>query len=268
MTPSHKVCLTLSLRDPVERIKTAFAKLGVEAHVKEYPTYRRVTAYSADLANKFAEWFGMSSDTKRFPPWLVHGRHAADAVAGLLQADGCEYKGRRIVQTVSDVLAHQLRLLLAALGERPATYRKKPGKGSYANGREAWVVEWRPGAKRGGVRNDAGFVMHKVTSVLLTPYEGQVFNYEVEVDHSYVADGVAVHNCMALVGMCGGSRPGGFILNSWGGNAHTGPIGKGGHSPAGFWAEDDVVDQMLKQDDSWAFSAFQGFPARELSWLI
>jgi len=79
------------------------------------------------------------------------------------------------------------------------------------------------------------------------------------------ASGTWAH-CMAIVGIRGGSRPGAFLLNSWGSNAHTGPRGPGDPSPAGFWADAHVVDRMLKQGDSWAFSHAVGFPARKLNW--
>ena len=75
------------------------------------------------------------------------------------------------------------------------------------------------------------------------------------------------NHCMGLVGYQS-ARPGGFILNSWGGSAHTGPSGRGEPSPAGFWAEDDVIDGMLRQGDSWAFSAVQGFPSNKIDWRI
>ena len=61
-------------------------------------------------------------------------------------------------------------------------------------------------------------------------------------------------------------RPGAFLLNSWGANAHHGPQGVGHPSPAGFWADAEVVDGMLREGDSWAFSQFAGFPARKLDW--
>jgi hypothetical protein len=75
------------------------------------------------------------------------------------------------------------------------------------------------------------------------------------------------YHCMALVGIRGGSRPGGFLLNSWGPNAHSGPQAPG-EPPAGFWADAAVLDRMLKQGDSWAFSSFTGFPAQKLDWFV
>ncbi|MCY2938793.1 MAG: hypothetical protein NTV55_10600 [Planctomycetota bacterium] len=74
------------------------------------------------------------------------------------------------------------------------------------------------------------------------------------------------NHCMALVGYRRTGRAGGFLLNSWGGQAHTGPLGEGDPSPAGFWAEATVIDRMLRQGDSWAFSRVRGFPRRQLEW--
>ena len=71
------------------------------------------------------------------------------------------------------------------------------------------------------------------------------------------------NHCMALVGYQRRGRAGGFLLNSWGGLAHSGPSGAGDPSTAGFWADADVVDRMLRQGDSWAFSRVSGFPRRQ-----
>lgn len=93
----------------------------------------------------------------------------------------------------------------------------------------------------------------------------QGFTMQRDADGFCRPSGTWMH-CMAIVGIRGGSRPGAFVLNSWGPNAHTGPVGLGNPSPAGFWADADVVHRMLGQGDSWAFSAFTGFPARKLDW--
>lgn len=89
----------------------------------------------------------------------------------------------------------------------------------------------------------------------------QGFVMERDSDGFCKPQGVWMH-CMAVIGIRGGVRPGAFLLNSWGGKAHTGPCGLGDPSPAGFWADADVVDRMLRQGDSWAFSQFSGFPAK------
>lgn len=59
-----------------------------------------------------------------------------------------------------------------------------------------------------------------------------------------------------------------FILNSWGDRAHTGPCVPEDAPPAGFWADESVVDRMARQGDSFALSDAVGFPSRKLDWLI
>ena len=70
------------------------------------------------------------------------------------------------------------------------------------------------------------------------------------------------YHAMAVVGVRGGERPGGFLLNSWGPTVHTGPRFPPDAPVAGFWADAAVLDRMLAQGDSWAFSGVAGFPAR------
>lgn len=76
-------------------------------------------------------------------------------------------------------------------------------------------------------------------------------------------------HCMALDGYHTdeSGREYGHVTNSWGENFHRGPVGWGDPNPDGFWAEAAVVDRMLRQGDSWAFSGVTGFPRREpLDW--
>jgi hypothetical protein len=93
----------------------------------------------------------------------------------------------------------------------------------------------------------------------------QGFTMNRDADGFGRPQGVWMH-CMAVVGVRGGARPGGFLLNSWGDRAHTGPGGLGDPPAAGFWVDAAVLDRMLGEGDSWAFSGFTGFPARKLDW--
>ena len=74
-------------------------------------------------------------------------------------------------------------------------------------------------------------------------------------------------HCMALLGYQTGSREGGWICNSWGDRFHSGPVGAGAPT-CGFWADADIIERMLKAEDSWAFSSLEGFPARKIDWII
>jgi hypothetical protein len=54
-------------------------------------------------------------------------------------------------------------------------------------------------------------------------------------------------------------RPGALCFNSWGPNWVKGPT-RGPQPPGTFWIDATTVTSMLKQADSFAFSAYQGFP--------
>ncbi len=62
-------------------------------------------------------------------------------------------------------------------------------------------------------------------------------------------------------------RPGAFIINSWGGD-HVWPNQPDGAPPGGFWTDAKDVDEMVGQGDSFAYSQFDGFPAKPLDWSI
>lgn len=59
------------------------------------------------------------------------------------------------------------------------------------------------------------------------------------------------------------------IENSWGASAHTGPVGWGNPTTAGFWTTGSVVARMISTGgDTWAFSSIKGFPARNPDWFV
>jgi hypothetical protein len=87
----------------------------------------------------------------------------------------------------------------------------------------------------------------------------QGFTMERDADGFCNPKGTWYH-AMAVIGVRGGDRPGGFLLNSWGPDAHSGPRYPENAPACGFWADAAVLDRMLKQGDSWSFSEAVGFP--------
>ena len=77
-------------------------------------------------------------------------------------------------------------------------------------------------------------------------------------------------HCMLFMSVADTGRSGLLCQNSWGSNWVGGP--EGDHDiPAGsFWVDADVADRMLRRKDSYAMSAYQGYPAREKieDWLV
>lgn len=75
-------------------------------------------------------------------------------------------------------------------------------------------------------------------------------------------------HCMCFIAVRGGSRPGAFCLNSWGDDAHRGPVWPADAPKAGFWVDSATVDRMAKQGDTYSLSDMTTFEARKLDWLI
>lgn len=63
------------------------------------------------------------------------------------------------------------------------------------------------------------------------------------------------------------SRPGALCQNSWGENWVSGPT-RLGQPPGSFWVDAEVVDRMVRQDDSWGLSSYVGFPKRDFSHMM
>lgn len=104
------------------------------------------------------------------------------------------------------------------------------------------------------------------------------------------ANGVAAqtregwNHCMAVDGYYIDPATGkeyGHVENSWsnlpdqngrrtGQSYHTGPVGWGAPTTAGFWASADVLDRGLREGESYAYSGVTGFPARVLpiDWFV
>lgn len=93
--------------------------------------------------------------------------------------------------------------------------------------------------------------------------------FAMERDHTgrARAEGTWMH-CLSLIAVRGAPNEGGFLLNSWGDSAHTGPVWPSDAPVAGFWADAGVVDRMLRQGDSFALADVAGFPARRPDWFI
>jgi hypothetical protein len=77
-------------------------------------------------------------------------------------------------------------------------------------------------------------------------------------------------HCMLFLAWRNGDRPGALCLNSWGDNAHGGPVWPEDMPLAAFWVDEATVDRMVRQGDSFALSDVVGFPSRKVipDWFV
>lgn len=148
-------------------------------------------------------------------------------IATWINGDGCQHsKGSLVTTTVSYDLACQMHMLMARcgwyarmecrVGKKKADLRKIVNGGfsarddfnrrpsfnlvigkSMAVGMAPYCAKAPTGSsyKSARTRVVGGHVVFPVTSVSSYEYEGWVHDMEVEDNHSYVVEGVAVHNC-------------------------------------------------------------------------
>lgn len=156
--------------------------------------------YSKYLSEWFRELFYIE-DTKSFPSWLV-GRGAL--VKGLLDTDGSTTtSGRCLFHSTSLSLIYGIYLSLVNLGYHPRIAKGSRGECAIRQNKPLYKVSW--GGKQRSVERDSRYLYRTVqrTELLEGPWE--VYDIGVSSpEHSFLANGVSVHNCVAHAGKnCG-----------------------------------------------------------------
>jgi len=168
-------------------------------------TTTAITIGKSSLALLFRALCGKGAAGKRVPAQIF----AADTsvqeafLEAYLEGDGHEYPGGKFsVTTVSRELAYGVALLLLCLGRLPSIYVAAVGAEGRIQGRpvhrqlEQFTVVWY--RERGAAQKwrDVGkHFLIPVKSVALQPFDGYVYNLEVEDEHTYLAGFFAVKNC-------------------------------------------------------------------------
>ena len=261
--PGHKVRWTLSLEDDIDRLKKVVRSWGYEPTIKKKGKFYRVSVYHSALSRQFKRWFGGGRvEDKKIPAWLLTWDRSA-IVEGLQQGDGGSYAGKGYITTSSKTLLNQLVPLLASLGQSPIVEKQARSEGSYETDKDAWYIRWVENRKREECKHVSDFYCMPVRDVNRSDYQGSVFNYEIEDVNSFVSDSVVSHNCMLFIAVDDEyKRPGLLCMNSWGPNWISGPK-RHGQPDGSFWVDAKVVTSMLRRQDSFALSSFNGFPAQK-----
>ena len=189
-----------------DEITESLTKLfGVRPQQVRRNTTTAITIGKASLALLFVALCGKGAGGKRVPAQIF----TADAsiqeafLEAYLEGDGHVYpRGKSCATTVSRELAYGVALLLLRLGRLPSIYVATVGTEGRIQGRavhrqpEQFSVVWY--RERGPAQkwhDTGGHFLVPVKSVALEPFDGDVYNLEVEGEHSYLAGFCAVKNC-------------------------------------------------------------------------
>jgi ribonucleotide reductase alpha subunit len=164
----------------------------------------------------FLEHCGRYSWGKRVPSFM-YGQsraHKLELLAGLWNADGCKSKTGESTSLFWDFtnreLAHGVVRIMRSLGYTPALQGGHPQPGGTRNHyRISLSARNCPDICRllgietglepiGASMFGADTVARRISEVRSIPFEGLVYNIQVDEDETYVANGYVVHNCYIL----------------------------------------------------------------------
>lgn len=222
------VRITLNLcserRDLAERASQFLDRVGVKnsiCSVPSKPTVLYVRAGNVPFATLLSKITGSGNTYTKYPPpevflscgsvreSLVQGWFAGDGWVGETESSGgTAVRVRAVGVSVNRRLITDIQRLAASVGIHAAmTGRKayKQSKAAYqlsASGKSAMRL-MRPSTDADAVsdrpkvpRVSRGFAP-KVAGISSRPWSGTVYCIEVEEDHAFIANGVAVHNCVS-----------------------------------------------------------------------
>lgn len=194
-----------------QRLGTNFVLTG------KTDSYFRIQKYSPIIATLFREFVGDNFKTKRVPTfiWKSPSSVKEQFLLGLFDADGFIAKGGSLRLTLANYdLLQQTQLLFMSIGIL-STLRQAPM--AKTNKHQSWYLyiaeksaeQWRQkirkvyfdernekhntnSTSRFSIENNLMQIPIKKTKLNFT---GKVYNLSVEVDESYVVNGIIVHNC-------------------------------------------------------------------------
>lgn len=201
------------VEDIARIVKERFG-LSVKTKAKEKKSTIEVYINSARVARVFREWFGSGAQHKRIPHFmmLLPIDDQRELLKGLWRGDGWLHKNkaRASYKTISAVLAEQIKLLLLRQGIVPTMLKEEP-HGIHKNSWAIWVLGKRDFPKlqailgMEAVKAVAGkspssllnsrYAFIPVSNIEVFDYDGEVYNLEVEDEHSYVSENAILHNC-------------------------------------------------------------------------
>lgn len=164
------------------------------------------TAYNFDarhigLSAWIIKHFGKLAHGKRIPSFVygMKKEWRAALLKGYCSADGSFNERLHEAVTVSKNLSIGIKLLAQSLGYGVNTYyaeaRNNPIQGREVKCRPQYSVKWVESPVQTEALHDEIHTWNKLRTKTPTNEIKTVYNFSVEEDESYVADGIVVHNC-------------------------------------------------------------------------
>lgn len=204
---SYQYQLILSVgKDKVEYVKNKITSYNISCYEHTQSVYRIVIS-NKDLVNFVIDnKFGTSAETKTIPQFILDlpVNKLASFLDGYMSGDGCEIanSGLYSATTVSESLAISLREAIQkvySVGCRlyfNKTKDKHIIQGREVNQRDTYIVRFVPDTNRKHFWFiEDNKVWYPIKYVSPTDEYADVYNIEVDEDHTYTANGIVCYNC-------------------------------------------------------------------------
>ena len=232
----------------IEDVQTLMRRFFGVSTEPEYANGQR-TAHLRYIRRPLARWFGDTFGEgfahKSIPGWVydLPAEHRLQLLVGLFQSDGgihraAGFLGMNFDQSNQD-LAEGIWRVGRSLGYGPSLsggsvrperttphFRVQMSAKDAPELASACGLEAPAAPSQGHEIRLDGLVAYRVTGVDTEPFYGTVYNFQVEDDESYVANGVVVHNCFIQAVNDDLVNPGG-IMDLWVREARLFKMGSG-----------------------------------------
>lgn len=227
--------LNIDEKEEAEFIKNQLKNLDLKywESTRVEDSTRSISTSSVILGRFFEENFGKLAKNKNIPSWVknLKNNYLERFLKGVFKGDGCVDRNNFVYECASEKLIQDIYECLLKFSVVASTSIISKNK-IYRDGSKILRKEneklsaWRLHCSMnqnfklfesfgfnfeikttGNYQYliDENYIYLPIRKITSEFYAGKVYNFEVEEDHSYIADGVIVHNCItALEAMAGG----------------------------------------------------------------
>lgn len=156
---------------------------------------------------EYVEQFGRGAKNKKLtgdiinlPVNLLKG-----FIEGYMSADGCFTQNLNKATSINNELIYGIGQCVAKVYNKPFSIYKtiRPKKtiieGRLVNQNDTYSISWKNEIKKQDKAfYEDGYIWCPINNIKKLNYEGNVYNFEVEEDNSYVVQNIIVHNCQDI----------------------------------------------------------------------
>jgi Site-specific DNA methylase len=203
---THKGIIICSNDAKLQTLQTSLDNCNLNYSVSNERTTNKVVICSKELFyfvqryGKYAYGKRVDGETISLPINLLKF-----FLQGYIESDGCFSNGYYNATTVSRELAYGLAQCIEKVYKTPCKiyFSKRPEKhiieGRIVNQKDNWILSWKLDVcKQDKAFYENGYIWFPIKRIETREEECDVYNMEVEEDHSYTANGAIVHNCQSI----------------------------------------------------------------------